>query len=447
MTHASRTPRLVAWRSPSDLLILKNSFFPPPPSSSASSPDHDPRLDALKLTQALSIRTRLPHSIESTSLLTSAILSDTPTTTPLTTRLTYATAIIRFVNGLVDPAQQGQFALPMHQIAKDLGLDASFVEIRHAATHEELPSLQVLRRMAGRALEWLWWHYWCAIDNKDVEAGGEVAEEEVMLEKARVLVRRWRMVRKEAPGRELKDGDQSEGAKDARAVVKELVEIGKRNEGLEAVVGALLEVKALVPKGKKKEKLMGGAVVLWAELLRRLETGLEGFIEALVGAILDVWREAGEVGLRQGEKNVEVDGEYNAALAFWVKYFAAGELMKDRTPAVDVHELAKECVLAPNKWSMQLLHYLSTAHPAIANSYGKLAGLVEKPVETSSNRSHLTLEDMDGEISQYEEGLRRVQQIAVGLPAPMVVAPLVADSGRWKRWEGPWLDRPLGVVV
>lgn len=48
----------------------------------------------------------------------------------------------------------------MYQVAKEIDLPASFVELRHQATHEDLPSLVVLRRATVRALEWLWDYYW-----------------------------------------------------------------------------------------------------------------------------------------------------------------------------------------------------------------------------------------------------------------------------------------------
>ena len=52
----------------------------------------------------------------------------------------------------------------MFQRAMDLGLPASFVELRHEATHREPPSLVVLRKATQRSLEWLWDNYWANID-------------------------------------------------------------------------------------------------------------------------------------------------------------------------------------------------------------------------------------------------------------------------------------------
>lgn len=71
--------------------------------------------------------------------------------TALIVRQTYALAIIRLVNGLVDPLQQGIYARPISSIAAQIGLPTWLVDIRHAATHEDLPSLEVLREAANQA--------------------------------------------------------------------------------------------------------------------------------------------------------------------------------------------------------------------------------------------------------------------------------------------------------
>lgn len=52
----------------------------------------------------------------------------------------------------------------MFQRAVDLGVPASFVELRHEATHRELPALIVLRNATLRSLEWLWDFYWVKVD-------------------------------------------------------------------------------------------------------------------------------------------------------------------------------------------------------------------------------------------------------------------------------------------
>ena len=52
------------------------------------------------------------------------------------------------VNGLVDPLQSGVYARSIASIAVQIGLPAWLVEMRHAATHEDLPSLELLREGA-----------------------------------------------------------------------------------------------------------------------------------------------------------------------------------------------------------------------------------------------------------------------------------------------------------
>jgi ribosomal biogenesis protein LAS1 len=57
----------------------------------------------------------------------------------------YAAALVRLVNGLVDPLQLGAYARPIASLAQQLELPSWLVELRHASTHEDLPSLEVLR--------------------------------------------------------------------------------------------------------------------------------------------------------------------------------------------------------------------------------------------------------------------------------------------------------------
>jgi ribosomal biogenesis protein LAS1 len=50
--------------------------------------------------------------------------------------------------------------MSMYDVAKSVGLPATFVELRHQATHEQLPSLTRLREAARKALAWIWEYYW-----------------------------------------------------------------------------------------------------------------------------------------------------------------------------------------------------------------------------------------------------------------------------------------------
>lgn len=60
----------------------------------------------------------------------------------------------------------------MYSIAKTIGLPATFVELRHQATHEQLPSLAKFRSAAKKALTWIWYYYWQHLSADD-DVGGD----------------------------------------------------------------------------------------------------------------------------------------------------------------------------------------------------------------------------------------------------------------------------------
>lgn len=117
----------------------------------------------LDLVEMWKTRGRVPHAVESTAQLLEIQLLDgcegaQRSETEL--RLQYSLAVIRAVNGLVDPSQQGTFADSIFSIARTIGLPGWIVELRHEATHNQLPSLIVLRSAARHLLEWYHVNYW-----------------------------------------------------------------------------------------------------------------------------------------------------------------------------------------------------------------------------------------------------------------------------------------------
>lgn len=144
-------PQVVPWKSNEELSTLMNLFF---------SPSDDDKAKAVRKVKAYLTRGKLLHSIESTCVLTSIQLNDKPGADALFLRASYSMALIRFVNGLLDPYQKAVHAIPLHGLARKLNLPSSFVEIRHIATHENLPNLSVLRSLAQSALKWLKENFW-----------------------------------------------------------------------------------------------------------------------------------------------------------------------------------------------------------------------------------------------------------------------------------------------
>lgn len=75
-------------------------------------------------------------------------------------RMQYAMVIIRLVNGVADSGQKSRTANSVATITAAAGLPRALVDLRHEATHNELPSLPVLRSAAVQAISWLRNTYW-----------------------------------------------------------------------------------------------------------------------------------------------------------------------------------------------------------------------------------------------------------------------------------------------
>ncbi|KAG6972220.1 hypothetical protein JG687_00001595 [Phytophthora cactorum] len=76
--------------------------------------------------------------------------------------LLYASVIVRCVNGLVDGSQKGAYAMAVSTLAQRIGIPLWIVDLRHESSHNQLPSLPVLRFAARHLLAWLRSNYWGA---------------------------------------------------------------------------------------------------------------------------------------------------------------------------------------------------------------------------------------------------------------------------------------------
>ncbi|AEY95759.1 FACR242Wp [Eremothecium gossypii FDAG1] len=161
--------RVVPWQSEQEVQELKRWFYP-----AKFGDGDDKRSRAMQRVKAYWTRgSYVPHVIDSTSQLVGCQVFDREGAPEEIVKLSYSMALIRYVNGMLDPTQQSQFAIPLHTLAELLGLPSWFVELRHAGTHErELPSVEMLRLACARALEWLWENYW------DSDETNEESEEE-----------------------------------------------------------------------------------------------------------------------------------------------------------------------------------------------------------------------------------------------------------------------------
>ena len=70
------------------------------------------------------------------------------------------------MTGLLDSQQESKYKVSMYTQAQKIGLPALFVDIRHEATHGDMPNLTNLRSAAERALSWLWDDYWKGLEGE-----------------------------------------------------------------------------------------------------------------------------------------------------------------------------------------------------------------------------------------------------------------------------------------
>lgn len=70
----------------------------------------------------------------------------------------------------------------MWSIAKLIGLPATFVELRHQCTHEQLPPLLKLRSAAKKSLDWIWDYYWCHLPDNEAQGSSSSSPQDACRE-------------------------------------------------------------------------------------------------------------------------------------------------------------------------------------------------------------------------------------------------------------------------
>ncbi|KAL2851482.1 Las1-like-domain-containing protein [Aspergillus pseudoustus] len=291
------------WKHHSDLLAVRSQFYPDPDYDGP-----DMRAQACNTVGAWKLRGTLPHPVEATALLTDAILhDDARENSVFSIRATYAAAFCRFVTGLVDSKLYAGQRKTMFGRALELGLPASFVELRHEATHRELPSLTVLRNSTQRSLEWLWGFYWGRVDVVSVvvsETGaaaggvfpsGSSLEGEYDVNEA--LRRSLKGILEQATA--VIEGGETDGAEPPRkrrkgvqtrlsGAAEQVVSVLKGGtEGSRVFAEVLLRDGVLVPRGRKLGDSIKETIINWDPLLIMIAEGHSAFLTTLTETMVE----------------------------------------------------------------------------------------------------------------------------------------------------------------
>ncbi|KIK99925.1 hypothetical protein PAXRUDRAFT_130958 [Paxillus rubicundulus Ve08.2h10] len=302
--------------------------------------------------------TALPHALESTLAILAAHLLDVTSQNTqhaaLAARQAYAAAIIRMVNGLVDPLQVGAYARSIASIATQLGLPPWLVELRHAATHEDLPSLELLREAARESLSWLLHNYFHPTLNSSA-----LAPTAPPLRPVVPLLKSYKLLMKIVTrDTSLHKHHQDEIAAIMRDVERWIAEakvsadlaveiLGWRSDensaigqadvkekwALEILCDALLEKGAIVPLSKKKRCAPAepflptkASLALWTPLLMQLQMNHITFPSVFTGRIISILLEdpaesdvgANVIDLDSG--SLQRDATYDEYLARWATW-------------------------------------------------------------------------------------------------------------------------------
>lgn len=139
------------------------------------------------------------------------------------------------MNGLVDQAQKGAFASSAVGVAESIGLPPWFVELRHSATHDKLPSLVLLRSGRNQALDWLFHNYWKV--------------QQVLVKNLGVNVTDCLGMYKEAMKKRIADGVSDDSA--VIPILKDITEMLSEETYIDVLLPIIIQPGFLVPLSKK----------------------------------------------------------------------------------------------------------------------------------------------------------------------------------------------------
>ncbi|KAF7320001.1 hypothetical protein MKEN_00784000 [Mycena kentingensis (nom. inval.)] len=340
LNASMRLPRRVPWSSISEVEELCGWIY-------GDEADIDAKIRAINRLSAWRAITALPHALDSALALLSVLVQDAqPANSYLALRHGYSAAIIRLVNGLVDPLQQGMYARSIASIANQLGLPPWLVELRHAATHEDLPSLELLRQAARESMAWLLQNYFLATINPSTA----LAPQPPPLRPLAPVLKEYKTLSKLVT----RDASLKVHQQQVRTVLRDIerwiaeasvaanVATGslawsdaeaKEQWALERFCEALLDKGALVPLSKKKRVFPKdaflpppAAVAIWTPLLTELSETHSDFASVLVNGII------AQLTTQLAEEeivSVSVDDTYDACLARWA-FWMLEKLSPDR---------------------------------------------------------------------------------------------------------------------
>ncbi|KAH9921458.1 Las1-like-domain-containing protein [Fomitopsis serialis] len=504
-----RLPRRVPWAHIGELEQVCSWIY-------TDENDLDAKELAVNKLAAWKAVTSLPHALESAHALLTVTLHDMAlqsqgSSSYLSLRQGYSTAVIRLVNGLVDPLQLGAYARSINSIAAQLGLPQWLVELRHAATHEDLPSIEVLREAARQAMAWLLNNYFLPTLNPSAPYASQL--QRPALRPIAPLLKQYKALAKAtARDASLATKFRHDMARLLRDVERWIAEAkvaapvaatawddidSEEGEGsdprerwaLDRLAEALLEKGALVPVSKKKRMLSSTAfhpspfiLNIWTPLLAHLQSLHPSLPVALISNAVSHLSsqeqiaqtpDADVVMLDAEQEKQKQDATHDRCIAGWVNWLVDtyGRKEDDAYGDDDIYVSRADVVsklvaaLGPTrafsgtreKRVQELLRALSEGHPTLEKAASLVLNM-PRPVPSSQTWQEADMLLMHERLStllslQTEAPSLEPNGRAEAVETQPVGEPIVSPASRlppgWRRVsrDDGWKPSPIGVFV
>ncbi|KAJ5678093.1 uncharacterized protein N7477_003726 [Penicillium maclennaniae] len=373
------------WKTKSQLLEVRSEFYPPP---SYDGPDM--RAHACATVEAWKLRGNLPHHVEATALLTDAILHDDAQRNSIfSIRATYSAAFCRFVTGLVDTKIHGQ-RRTMFQRAMDLGLPASFVELRHEATHREPPSLVVLRKASQRSLEWLWDNYWVSVEDL-----GDFSA--IQLDNSESVKKAFRDTLRQFSTESASDTPSKKRKRDHEvSIAAKLVSIcDASSEGVRSLPAALLERATLIDSAREPGESLDEKFETWDVVLQKIAESHPSVVVYLAEELVH--------SLVFNPANESSESAYAEALFLWLLHLLTSPEWESHQSFFPRSYILAACSESPNHWAQLLSDRLREIPSRAAPSKAKLAAQ-KLSKKGSSQNGNASVSDVDQKLREHGWG-------------------------------------------
>ncbi|KAJ2079851.1 rRNA-processing protein las1 [Coemansia sp. RSA 988] len=472
---AAKAPKVVPWTSTEEYMNVADWLY---------STDLQERKRGVAVVKAWRARGRVPAAIEATANLAEILIADQERRQGMSIsqlRHMYSMALIRFVNSIVDLEQRGTFAQSMTTLASRIGMPAWFVELRHTCTHEQIPSLSVLRSACEQAHSWIGDYYW--------KRQTRTLPEDTMAH-IREAIDAYVTLRAKAKG----DGSNSntpakKGTADAKAFesAKKSLKLllGQLHEDAVRlyVVPVLVEPGFLVPEDKRLRSRFPDCVMpakliqRWTSILRLFtETWGESlfFEELLSGIVAILVPDSNELSIFESSER-SPSTSHAATLVAWIGWILQNHYVTDDAiapSAINLDDLLEGCLRSPCYYSRAVLRVVSALDPTLKRELrpfvdfmGKAltalvaaesetkAGSAKKGIPFSEELLRKEEELMAQRLKQtFETGPEKEDEQAMAMdstidPSDMRSQNAPTAASRWSYLDQPsWSPCPIGTL-